>query len=453
MYESIKREGAATINDLKGKHRNYTGGKETMSTELERIAELIERYPNRRMQTIMHYVNKESLTKAHEKQKTGKASGIDKETKEKYEEELDKNIENLLERMKQFKYRPKPVRRTYIPKVGSDKKRPLGIPAYEDKLVQYVMTQILTEIYEPKFYEFSFGFREYRNCHEGLKYLRNCLMDKTGWVVDADIKGFFDNMNHEWMIKFLEHDIEDKVFLRYVKRFLNTGMMEEGKYIETDKGTPQGGVISPILANIYLHYVIDTWFEKKVKKECSGYCAMVRYADDNVFCFQYENDAKKFYKNLIERLGKFGLEIAEEKTKIIEFGRFSGKETETFDFLGFKVVKAKSKNGKYFPKFITSEKKLKVKRQTVKCWLKANMHMPIKELIRRTNLRLNGHYNYYGVSYNSKKLKGFCEYVKLQLFKILKRRSQKGKINWERFNKILKHYPIASPKIKVNLFA
>lgn len=418
-----------------------------MLTGLVRIEQIVAGNPERKLQTVMHYVNKETLLEVHQRQHNGKATGIDKVSKTEYEEDINENIENLLERMKKFQYRPQPVRRRYIPKEGSDKVRPLGIPAYEDKLVQGVMAEILNIIYEPKFYDFSYGFREGKDCHQAIAYLDDKLMGATSWVVDADIKGFFDSVNHEWMVKFLEHEIEDKNFIRYVKRFLKAGIMEEGKYQETDRGVPQGGSISPVLANVYLHYVIDTWFEGAVKKGLKGKGSMVRYADDVVFCFQYENDARRFYEALKQRLAKFGLEVSEEKTNIMKFGRYAGEEAGRFDFLGFTFITGKSRAGKYTVIKITSQKKLKTKKQRAKAWIKANMHLPIGELIKKLNLKLKGHYNYYGLSHNTLRMRSFYRYIKQQLKRTLSRRSQKRKLNWEKYERILEYNPLLKPTV------
>ena len=320
-----------------------------MLTGLERIRELVREKPDRKLQTLMHLVNTKSLHTMHERQKTGRATGVDKVTKTEYEDKIKGNLTDLVRRMKTFSYRPQPVRRTYIPKEGSTKLRPLGIPAYEDKLVQGVMAEILNEIYEPKFCEFSYGYREGKGCHSAIKDLQRKLWDDVNWVVDADIKGFFDNVDHDWMIRFLEHDIGDKNLLRYIRRFMKAGVMDRGEYSETDKGVPQGGLISPIMANVYLHYVLDLWFEKVVRVKCKGYSSMMRYADDTVFCFQWEDEAERFYESLKHRLGQFNLEVAEEKTKIIRFGRYAGKEAETFDFLGFTVITGKKPQRKVLP--------------------------------------------------------------------------------------------------------
>ena len=423
-----------------------------MITGMDRILQLVDEYPDRKLQTLMHLINKTTLKEIHKKQATNKASGIDKVTKSAYDKNLDENIENLLARMKTFSYRPQPVRRTYIEKEGKNEVRPLGIPAYEDRLVQGVIAEILNTIYHSKFYDFSYGFREAMNCHMAIKDLKDILMVKASWVVDADIKGFFDNVNHEWMMKFLEHEIADKNLLRYIKRFLKAGIMEAGNFTETDMGVPQGGLCSPVMANVYLHYVVDMWFEIKVKKASRGMAEMVRYADDIVFCFQYEDDARNFYEALKARLAKFGLELSEEKSKIIKFGRFAGNDAGNFDFLGFTFVGSKSRNGKFTVKPHTSKKKLKAKRANVKKWLRQNMHTPIGELIKKLNVKLRGHYNYYGVSHNFKKMNGFYKYTERILFKVLNRRGGKKKMNWDKFGKVLEYNPILPPKITVPLW-
>jgi group II intron reverse transcriptase/maturase len=311
------------------------------------------------------------------------------------------------------------------------------------------MADILNAIYEPKFCEISYGYRQGKSCHDAVKQLGKQLMSYTNWVVDADIKGFFDNISHEWMMKFLEHDISDKNFLRYVKRFLKSGMMEEGKRLETDKGAPQGGIISPVLANVYLHYALDLWFEKGVKKKAKGYCAMIRYADDTVFCFQHENEARAFYRAFTDRLSKFGLEVSSEKTKIIRFGRFAKEHgsKETFDFLGFTATGVTTRKGKYQPQFLASKKKLKAKKQAVKKWLRENRHEKINTLIKRLNQKLRGLYNYYGIQGNSRRLYGFYWYIRQQLKTVLNKRSQKDKTTWERLQTILKYTPVLAPRI------
>ena len=427
-----------------------------MGNAYEKIAQQAARHS--KVQTIMHYVNKANLTEEHKRQKCGKATGIDGANKGSYDEELEKNLDDLVERMKRFSYRPQPVRRTYIPKVGSDKLRPLGIPAYEDRLVQGVMRRVLDEVYREKFYDFSYGFREGMGCHQAISEVQNIIgTRKINFVVDADIKGFFYNVDHEWLMRFLEHDIEDKNFLRYVKRFLKAGIMEDLTRHESDKGTPQGGLISPVLANVYLHYVLDMWFEKVVKGKYKGEAYIVRYADDFVCMFQYENEANAFYKELIARLRKFGLELAEDKSRVIRFGRFAkqnGKDgkTETFDFLGFTHINGETRSGKYMVVHRTSKTKLKAKKQAVKEWLKQNMHGKPSDTIELLNRKLIGHYRYYGISGNSEGLKKFYRYIVDTFHRMLKWRSQRAYLTWDRYWSLLRKHPIARPKIYVNIW-
>ena len=418
-----------------------------MKTGLERMSQLVVEHPDRKLQTIMNMVNAETLKGVHSRQDKNKAYGVDKVTKAEYGENLDANIEDLLARMKQLSYRPQPVRRTYIPKGGSDQLRPLGVPAYEDKLVQGAMADILSAVYEPKFYDFSYGFRPNRGCHQALEMLDKKLWGWANWVVDADIKSFFDTVDHKWLMKFLEHDIEDKNFLRYVTRFLKAGIMEEGKYYDVDAGVPQGGLISPVCANVYLHYVIDMWFAKVVTKWSKGRAEMVRYADDVVFCFENEGDAVGFYRALKERLKKFNLELSEEKSKIIRFGKNAGDDAGKFDFLGFTHITGKSSKGAFCVKRITSQKKLKAKRQIAKKWLQENRHTPIKLLIEKLNRKLRGHYNYYGIVGNYKAMVTFRLYVLGRLFATLNRRGAKKDLTYEQFNKLLTIYPVDTPKI------
>ena len=418
-----------------------------MATDYSRIAEQVRKYGA--AQSLMQYVNKETLCSEHRRQSAKKAAGVDKVTKHEYEMNLDQNLESLLERMKRYAYRPLPVRRTYIEKPGSDKLRPLGIPAYEDKLVQGVMANILTAIYEPKFKEFSYGFRPHRDCHQAITALNEVIMtQKTNFVVDADIKGFFDNVNQEWLIKFLEHDIKDKNFIRYIKRFLRSGIWEQGKTLESDKGTPQGGLISPILANVYLHYALDLWFEAKVTKAFKGEAHIIRYADDFVCCFQYGDKAQMFYGMLKDRMAKFGLQLAEDKSKIIRFGRYAREfgSKDTFDFLGFTHVNGQNKEGRYIVAHVTSAKKMKVKKQAAKKWLHENMHTEKCQLVKLLNSKLVGHFRYYGITGNGSQLSDFRLYVQKQLFKTLNRRSQR-RMNWETFKRFLKYNPIAPAKI------
>lgn len=420
-----------------------------MENERKDIRTLAKKYE--KLQTLMCYVNKETLMEQHKKQIKGKASGIDGITKEQYNENAENNIEDLLERMKKFSYRPQAVKRVYIPKTGSDKLRPLGIPAYEDRLVQGCMAYVLNEIYETKFLDCSYGFRPNRNCHQAIREINQTIMiKKVNYILDADIKGFFDNVDHNWLMEFLKHDIGDKNFLRYVNRFLKSGIIEDLKYFESDKGTPQGGLISPVLANVYLHYVLDLWFEKGIKPKLKGEAYLVRYCDDFIIMFQYENEAQNVYELLKERLKKFNLELAEDKTRILPFGRFKGNK-ESFDFLGFAHYNSRTRTGKYTIQHKISKKKKKAKKQAIKQWLKENMHENLVDVIERLNRKLVGMYAYYGINGMFNDLIGLYKYAKYRLYKVMCRRSQK-KIRKDKYNVILERIPIAEPKIYVQIW-
>ena len=428
-----------------------------MSNEIVRISNIARQY--KRVDTVMYALNKENLKQSAMKIAGNKAVGIDNTTKKEYVENLNCNIEDLIIRMRKMAYKPKAVRRVYIPKPGSDRKRPLGIPAFEDKIVQDGMTQVLNAIYEPMFKEFSFGFRPERSCHQAIAYLDKMLhRERTNFVVDLDIKGFFDNIDHEWLIKFLEYRIADKVYIRYIRRFLKSGILEQGKLLKSDKGTPQGGIISPVLGNIYLHFVLDDWFEKVVAKETKGYGGMVRYADDSVACFEYKEEAEKYLRSVKKRLAKFGLEVSEEKTKILEFGRYAQrdrkrrgeKKPETFDFLGFTHYCSKGQKGQFRVKRKTSKKKFRAKVQEMKEWLRKRMHCKVSETIKLLNIKLVGYYRYYGITDNTNSIRSFYEITVNMFYRVLNRRSQKNRCGYlEYYEKIEKQ--IVKPKIYVDI--
>ncbi|WHY79994.1 group II intron reverse transcriptase/maturase [Neobacillus sp. WH10] len=432
-----------------------------METKLLRIAELAKSDPKMKFTSLAHLLNKQTLVQCHFELPNKKATGINGTTKEQYGENLEENIEDLVSSLKSKSYRPVPVRRMYIPKLNSNKKRPLGIPEHEDKIVQKCITKILNSIYENDFLDCSFGFRPNRNCHDALKIL-NFYIEKrsVNYVVDVDIKGFFDNVDHTWMMEFLKPRIADPNLLRTIGRFLKGGYMEEGKKYKTDNGTPQGGVISPILANVYLHYVLDLWFEKRVRKQCNGQAYIVRYADDFVCCFQYKSEAEQFFHSLKLRLKKFNLEIAEDKTKIIPFGKFAEKNANqqgrskpaTFDFLGFTHYCGKSKQGNFRVKRKSSRKKVKGKLKETKEWLRNNRNKDIHMIMDRFKRSLIGYYNYYCITDNTPNVNNFKDKIENLLFKWLNRRSQRKSFTWDKFKLFLNKYPLPLPRIKVSIY-
>lgn len=433
-----------------------------MDTRLSRIAEAARNRPKERMTSLVHLLDKQRLWDCHLEMQGDKAAGVDGMTKAEYERELESNLEDLIWRMKRQAYKPKPSRRTYIPKENGDK-RPLGIPSYEDKLVQKAMSQILNAMYEEKFLPCSYGFRPGRSQHQALRALDQLIM-KQGmrYIVDVDIKGFFNHVDHEWLKRFLEHDIADPNFLRLIGRFLKSGVMEEGTYQATEEGTPQGGNLSPLLGNVYLHYVLDLWFEIEIKgKQCRGRVGMVRFADDFVCGFEREEEAKAFYHALVERMGKFNLTIAEEKTKLIRFGY--GAEVEckragltkpaTFDFLGFRHIWGKGKSGKYRLLRKTSPKKFRLRMKEFVRWARENRHMPEEMFVDIVRRKLRGHYQYYGVSDNWQGINRYYNLVIETIWKWRNRRSQKRTFTLEKLKAFLARNPLPQPCIRVSLYA
>jgi group II intron reverse transcriptase/maturase len=381
-------------------------------------------------------------------------------TYEEYEKYLNTNIQKLVKKMKAGEYNPQPVRRTYIPK-GEGKLRPLGIPSLEDKLVQMGVVRILNAIFEPNFLDSSYGFRIGRNCHQALKQLDNMIMTRqVNYIIDADIHSFFDNVEHDWLMKMLEEKIIDRKFLKIIKRFLKAGVIEDGKEKSTDEGTPQGGIISPTLSNIYLHYVLDLWVEKVIKRDMGGFVELVRYCDDFVILVQHEEEAEKILELLEERLNKFGLDISREKTRLIEFGRYAGmnaqrkgKKPDTFDFLGFTHFSDKSRKGKFKVGRKTRNKKFNAKLKEMNKWLKKIRNMvELREWWEILKAKLRGHYEYYGVSGNYSSLRKFYKQACKIAFKWINRRSQKRSMNWEQFMIYRKQFPLPIPVIRHNLY-
>ena len=435
-----------------------------MAIELLRISEQISRHAGERAQNLACAITVELLEEIHADMDGSKAAGIDGVRKGDYSEGIAEKLESLVARMKREAYKPQASRRVYIEKPGSDKKRPLGISCYEDKLVESAVAQILEIVYETKFMDFSYGFRPRRNCHQAIKkVIGEVQTRKVSFVVEADIRSFFDTLNHDRLIQFLEHDIADKKFIEIIKRLLKAGVMDGGEYLDSEAGTPQGGCASAILANVYLHYVLDLWFETAVQKgKFKGEAYLTRYADDFVACFQHKSDAEMFYHSLGSRVEKFDLAIAPEKTRILEFGRFAARDCkgrgerkpETFDFLGFTFYCSTNREKtKFRVKVKSSRKKMTAKLKKCSLWIKENRNKlrPI-ELIRKLNLSLTGYYNYYAVTDNMKAMYQFRWNVVKRLYCWLNRRSQKRSYSWKAFFELLKKNPIKEPKLKHSLY-
>jgi len=431
-----------------------------MEHKLNLITQIARIDKDCKFNNLIHLVTENSLRDCFKQLGKSKASGIDNVTKAEYEKDLEKNLDNLLQRMKRMSYYPQAVRRTYIPKVGG-KLRPLGIPALEDKLVQMAMSKILEAIYEVDFHDNSYGYRKGRSCHDALARINSRIMGKpVNYIIDADIKGFFDNVDHYWLLRFLKVRVADKRFLVYIERFLKSGVMKDGEYQDTEEGTPQGGSISPILANIYLHYVLDRWFNRNIQTKCPGYTDLVRYCDDFVICAQRKSEAYRILDRIKRRVSRFGLELSEEKTGIVEFGRFAaanrgkeGKRAETFYFLGFTHYCSRSRNGKFKVGRKTEKSRYRKGLKKVKEFVKKNRNLlKLEEIWKRVKSMLTGHFRYYGVNENIRSLCNFLYEVTKLLFKWLNRRSQRRSFNWDKFSLYLKRYPLPSPKIYNNLY-
>jgi len=413
---------------------------------MERIRQAANRDKRLRFTTLWHHVyNIDHLRKAYFSLKRNAAPGVDGETWLHYGGNLEENLWRLADRLKRGAYRAKPVRRSFIPKPDG-RQRPLGVTSLEDKIVQRATVEVLNAIYETDFLGFSYGFRPGRSPHDALNALYAGIMTrKVNWVLDADIRGYFDAISHEWLEKFITHRIADRRVLRHIRKWLNAGVLEDGSKTYSEEGVPQGGSISPVLANVYLHYVFDLWVEQWRRKRASGDVIIVRFCDDFVVGFQYQGDAKKFLEALRKRFSKFNLELHEGKTRLIEFGRFAvpnrerhGKgKPETFDFLGFIHICGKTQEGKFTILRHTVGKRIRAKLMELKRELRWRLHWPVPVVGKWLRIVLLGHYRYYGVPGNSRKLGAFKYHLSRLWYKTLRRRSQRHRLNWERMNRLI----------------
>lgn len=429
--------------------------------KLALISERARREPRYQYTCLAHLLNERFLKECYDGLGRDRASGIDGVSWTDYGKQLDANLTHLVTRMKAKRYKPQPVKRVYIPK-NEHEKRPLGLPALEDKIVQKGIARILEAIYEADFLNGSYGFRPERNCHQAINAVDKTIMTKPiHYVIEADIKGYFDHVSHEWMMEFLQVRIKDPSFLLLIRRFLKAGYFEAGLIVATEQGTPQGGNLSPMLSNIFLHYVLDLWFEKKVKPHVKGAAYLVRYADDFLCMVQYADAAQHIEQALRERFAKFDLELHPEKTRVISFGRYEREDAKrqnrranSFDFLGFTHYCDTSRKGKFIVGRKTSCKKFRMKCKQMNHWLrKIRNYRQVKEWWPILQAKLRGHYQYYGVSGNMRSLQRFYSLTLRMTLKWLNRRSQRKSFNGETFEIYLKHYPLPAPRIVHNLYS
>jgi group II intron reverse transcriptase/maturase len=430
-------------------------------TRLDRITERAEQRPGSAFNNVYSLLSYELLWLAFRKLQRDKAPGVDGVTVDQYEEKLQENLLDLATRLHRQSYRPQPSLRRDIPK-GNGKTRPLGIAAVEDKIVQRAVVMILERIYEADFSDASYGFRPGRSCHQALSALdRIIARKKVNWISDADIKGFFDNVCHEQLVELLGRRVRDPRMLWLIHRFLKAGAVVAGHRHDTDEGVPQGSVLSPLLANVYLHYVLDQWFERDVRPRMRGEAYLIRYADDFICAFQWESDAQRFQDVLGKRLARFSLELAEEKTKLLRFGRFAERTTTrlgdgapgTFDFLGFTHYCGHSRAGKFKPKRRTARKTLRAKCRELKKWFRANLTTPAAEVWTKLNAKLQGHYQYYGINDNWPSLITFRQAAARMALRWLRRRSQKAWLNLKAFRAYVARHPLARPRRLLDLIA
>jgi group II intron reverse transcriptase/maturase len=415
-----------------------------LHSALERIRQAACRDKRQKFTSLWHHVcNVDRLEQAYHALRRNAAPGIDGQTWQAYGKDLEANLKDLSGRLARGAYRAKPVKRGYVPKAGGQQ-RPIGIPVLEDKIVQRATVEVLSAVYETDFLGFSYGFRPGRSAHMALDALAVGIQTKkVNWLLDADIRSFFDTLDHEWLVKFVEHRIADRRVVRHIQKWLNAGVMEDGKHVVQEEGAVQGGSISPLLANVYLHYVLDLWAQKWRKTRAGGEMIIVRYADDFVVGFQHESDARRFLEELKERFRKFNLELHADKTRVIEFGRLAAQDRArrgegkpmTFNFLGFTHACDKTRTGRFIVLRQTMAQRMRGKLKSLKERLQRSLHHPVAQVGSWLGSVLRGHYHYYGVPRNYERLAGFRDAVRRLWHRSVNRRSQKATVSESRISR------------------
>ena len=443
--ESAEERRPAKGNTTSTTRPGHSAADPGVPNGLDRVREAARRDKEARFTALLHHVNLDRLRAAYWAIRPQAAPGVDGVTWADYGQDLEENLRDLHRRVHSGAYRAKPSRRAYIPKADG-RQRPLGIAALEDKILQRAVVEVMNAIYEEDFIGYSYGFRPGRSPHDALDALAvGITRKKVKWVLDADIADFFSNLDHDWLTKFLEHRIADKRVLRLIRKWLGAGVIEDGKWSETTEGSPQGASVSPLLANVYLHYVFDRWVRQWRRQHAQGDMIVVRFADDFVVGFEHHSDASQFLTGLRERFAKFNLELHPEKTRLIEFGRFAASnrsarhlgKPETFDFLGFTHICARTRSGRFMLKRITISKRMRAKLHEVRDQLHRGRHRPIPEQGRWLASVVRGHLNYYAVPGNIKAVRAFRDQAIRHWVQALRRRSQRHRLSWERMNRLV----------------
>jgi RNA-directed DNA polymerase len=430
---------------------------EAMSPGLVKVVERAQREPEGRFHALAHLIDVPALERAYRRQRADAAVGVDGVTKEQYGRELEANLQSLHARLKAQRYRHQPIRRVHIPK-GQGKTRPIGISAFEDKLVQDAVREVLEAIYEQDFLRGSYGFRPGRSAHDAVRRLDQIVhRGEVRWIFEADIVSFFDSLDRTELKKMLEVRVADGSLLRLIGKCLHVGVLDGEAYGEPELGTVQGSVLSPLLGNVYLHYVLDLWFETEVKPRLGGKATLIRYCDDFIIGFEREDDARRVLAVLGKRLGRFGLILHPDKTRLLPFGRppqeqHSGKGLATFDFLGFTFYWARSRQGRWGMWCKTRRASLRRAKTAIYDWCRRHRHQPIEAQHAALGQRLRGHYNYFGVSGNFRSVLRVVEATKRAWYKWLCRRSQRKRLNWKRFVDLLRQFPLPRPRIVVRIW-
>ena len=419
-----------------------------VSTKQERIAELAKQTPPMSFTSLNHFLDEGWFMEAFKRLKKDRAAGVDHESVSDYGENLEENIHDLIDRAKSGSYFAPPVKRVYIPKANSGEKRPIGIPTTEDKLLQRAVVMLLEPIYETDFLDCSYGFRPGRSPHDALARIRDVIMGMGGgWVLDVDVSKYFDNLDHTHLREFLRLRVSDGVIRKLIDKWLKAGVLSESGLSYQDKGTPQGGVISPLLSNIYLHYVLDSWIEEVVKPLLVGPCELVRFADDFVLIFKHRADAEKVFEVLPKRLSKYGLAMHPDKTRLVWFSPYGKDNPETFTFLNFTHYWGKSRKGRWVVKRKTSGKRFSKAVGDIHDWCRKNRHLKVKDQHRILSAKVRGHYNYFGIKGNYRSLARYLYEVCRKWRYWLNRRNRENRMPWERFVILLERYPLPKPRI------